>query len=139
MPAARDTATVNPFKGLRSFGEEDAPDFFGRDRLVSDVVRRIDAGQRLVALVGISGSGKSSVVGAGVIPAIRKGAIEGSERWLVAQMVPGARPMLELEAALLRSTFDPPDSLSRAARDPRRRSPAGGAARRCPRARGCCS
>jgi basic membrane lipoprotein Med (substrate-binding protein (PBP1-ABC) superfamily)/DNA-binding SARP family transcriptional activator len=106
------STTVNPFKGLRSFGEEDAADFFGRDRLVSDVMRRIDAGQRLVALVGASGSGKSSVVHAGVVPAIRKGAIEGSERWLVAQMVPGSRPVLELEAALLRSTLDAPDSLS---------------------------
>lgn len=111
-PSASDTATVNPFKGLRPFGEDDAAVFFGRERLVSEVIRRIDGGQRLVALVGISGSGKSSVVGAGVLPAIRKGAIEGSERWLVAQMTPGSRPMLELEAALLRSAFDPPDSLS---------------------------
>lgn len=111
-PGVTETAAVNPFKGLRPFGEDDAAVFFGRERLVSDVIRRIDAGQRLVALVGISGSGKSSVVGAGVLPAIRKGAIDGSERWLVAQMTPGSRPMLELEAALLRSTFDPPSSLS---------------------------
>jgi DNA-binding SARP family transcriptional activator len=75
--------TVNPFKGLRSFAEEDAVDFYGRDRLVSDVIRRIDAGQRLLALVGISGSGKSSAVRAGIIPAIRKGVIAGSDRWLL--------------------------------------------------------
>ena len=110
--AGRESSSANPFKGLRSFAEGDAADFFGRDRLVSEVIRRIEGGHRLIALVGISGSGKSSVVKAGVIPALRKAAIEGSDRWLIAQMVPGSRPMLELEAALLRSTFDPPDSLT---------------------------
>jgi len=104
-------AAVNPFKGLRPFGEDDAGDYFGRDRLVVDVIRRIDRGDRLIALVGSSGSGKSSVVRAGVVPAIRKGAVARSEHWLVAQMVPGSHPILELEAALLRSTLDAPDSL----------------------------
>ena len=103
---------VNPFKGLRSFGEADAADFFGRDRVVSDVVRRLAGGQRLVALVGASGSGKSSIVRAGVVPAIRKGAIAGSQDWVVAQMIPGSRPLVELEAAMLRSTLDAPESLS---------------------------
>ena len=102
---------VNPFKGLQPFQEADAEHFFGRDRLVADVVRRI-ADQRMVTLVGPSGSGKSSVVRAGVIPALRKNAIPDSDRWLIAQMVPGSRPFDELEAALLRSTIDAPDSLS---------------------------
>jgi basic membrane lipoprotein Med (substrate-binding protein (PBP1-ABC) superfamily)/DNA-binding SARP family transcriptional activator len=102
----------NPFKGLRAFGEEDADDFFGRDRLVGDVVRRVAEGDSLLALVGPSGSGKSSALRAGVIPALRKGAVDGSDRWLTAQMVPGARPFAELEAALLRSTLDGPDSLA---------------------------
>ena len=102
----------NPFKGLRPFGEDDADDFFGRDRLVSDVIRRVAEGASLVALVGPSGSGKSSALRAGVFPALRKGAVDGSDRWLYAQMVPGARPFAELEAALLRSTLDAPDSLS---------------------------
>jgi basic membrane lipoprotein Med (substrate-binding protein (PBP1-ABC) superfamily)/DNA-binding SARP family transcriptional activator/energy-coupling factor transporter ATP-binding protein EcfA2 len=102
---------VNPFKGLQPFQEADAEHFFGRDRLVADVVRRI-SDQRMVTLVGPSGSGKSSVVRAGVIPALRKNAIPDSDRWLIAQMVPGSRPFDELEAALLRSTIDAPDSLS---------------------------
>lgn len=102
----------NPFKGLRAFNEDDGADFFGRDKLVSEVIRRIDAGQRLVALVGSSGSGKSSAVRAGVLPAVRKGAIDGSDDWLIAQMVPGSRPFVELEAALLRSSLDTPDSLA---------------------------
>jgi basic membrane lipoprotein Med (substrate-binding protein (PBP1-ABC) superfamily)/DNA-binding SARP family transcriptional activator len=108
----RQVVAGNPFKGLRAFGEDDARDFFGRDQLVADVVRRIGSGASLLALVGPSGSGKSSAVRAGVIPALRKGAVDGSDRWLTAQMVPGARPFAELEAALLRSTLDGPDSLA---------------------------
>ncbi len=103
---------VNPFRGLRSFSEEDAAVFFGRDRLVADVVRRLADDHRLIALVGPSGSGKSSVVRAGLVPAIRKGALPDSDRWTIAQMLPGSDPFIELEAALLHSTIDPPDSLA---------------------------
>ena len=113
-----DAVRQNPFKGLRSFGEDDAEDFFGRDQLVSDVVRRLDRGDRLIALVGASGSGKSSAVRAGVVPAIRKAAIADSDIWLVAQMTPGAHPIVELEAALLRSCLDAPDSLKHQLADP---------------------
>ncbi|MDJ0925178.1 MAG: BTAD domain-containing putative transcriptional regulator [Acidimicrobiia bacterium] len=120
IQARRSTATrtdarsvgANPFKGLRAFFEDDSADFFGRDRLVAEIVRQIDKGGHLVALVGPSGSGKSSAVRAGLIPALRKGAIEGSDRWLVAQMVPGSHPFAELEAALLRSSLDAPQSLT---------------------------
>ena len=56
-------------------------------------------------------SGKSSVVRAGILPALRKGAVPGSEDWTCASMVPGSHPFAELEAALLRSTLDAPDSL----------------------------
>ena len=63
-PVEVQTAT-NPFKGLHAFQESDAEDFFGRDRFVADVLRRLGDGVRLVALVGPSGSGKSSVVRAG--------------------------------------------------------------------------
>lgn len=109
---------TNPFKGLEAFSEPDAATFFGRDRLVSDLLRRLADGHRLLTLVGASGSGKSSAVRAGLIPAIRKGAIGTAEDWLVAQMVPGSRPFTELEAALLRSALDTPDSLSELLDDP---------------------
>jgi DNA-binding SARP family transcriptional activator len=112
------TLTTNPFKGLRPFSEADADDFFGRDRLVSEVIVRLTAGCRMVALVGPSGSGKSSVVGAGVVPALRKGALPGSDQWLVASMVPGSHPFAELEAAMLRSKIDAPDSLDAQLADP---------------------
>jgi len=97
----------NPYKGLRAFEEEDAADFFGRQRLVGRLVAAL-ASSRLLALVGPSGSGKSSVVAAGLIPAIRTGAVPGSERWLVASMQPGRHPWRALEAALRRSISDPP-------------------------------
>ena len=92
----------NPFKGLRPFDEADAGGFFGHERLLADVVRRVRDGVALITLVGPSGSGKSSLLGAGVVPALRKGAVAGSDGWLVARMVPGAHPVAELEAALLR-------------------------------------
>jgi DNA-binding SARP family transcriptional activator/WD40 repeat protein len=111
-------SVVNPFKGLRPFHEDDSSDFFGRDRLVADVVSRLDQGERLIGLVGPSGSGKSSLVRAGLIPALRKGAATGSDEWLFAQMVPGAHPFAELEAALLRSSLDAPDSLTEQLADP---------------------
>lgn len=100
----------NPFKGLRPFAEEDSAVFFGRDRVLTDVLRRVGEGARMVALVGPSGSGKSSILRAGVIPALRKDTVGGE--WLIAEMVPGAHPFAELEAALLRASLDTPDSLS---------------------------
>ncbi len=108
---------ANPFKGLLPFGPEDAEFFFGRDTLVAELLRMLGIGQRVVALVGASGSGKSSVVRAGLIPALAKGAIEGSDRWLVASMMPGSHPFAELEAALLHSVIDGPDSLDEQLRD----------------------
>jgi basic membrane lipoprotein Med (substrate-binding protein (PBP1-ABC) superfamily)/DNA-binding SARP family transcriptional activator len=105
-------AAFNPFKGLRPFGADDAGLFFGRDALIAELLRTIGRGQRLIALVGSSGSGKSSVVRAGLVPALAKGAIRGSDQWLIASMVPGAHPFAELEAALLRSTIDAPASLA---------------------------
>nr|MDJ0498210.1 BMP family ABC transporter substrate-binding protein [Acidimicrobiia bacterium] len=104
--------TTNPYHGLRPFGEDDAGSFFGRERLIAEVVRRIDDGERLITMIGASGSGKSSAVRAGLIPSIRKGAVGGSDQWLIAHMLPGSDPFIELEAALLRSTLDTPDSLS---------------------------
>lgn len=93
----------NPFKGLRPFDERDAADFFGRETLIRRLVDRLDEvarGDGLLTLVGPSGSGKSSVVRAGLVPAIRSGALAGSEAWRVTVMLPGTRPFDELAAAL---------------------------------------
>jgi basic membrane lipoprotein Med (substrate-binding protein (PBP1-ABC) superfamily)/DNA-binding SARP family transcriptional activator len=90
----------NPYKGLRPFLEEDAADFFGRDALLDRLVESIRDGARLIALVGPSGSGKSSVVAAGLVPRLRAGALAGSDRWVIAQMIPGAHPFEDVEAVL---------------------------------------
>jgi DNA-binding SARP family transcriptional activator/WD40 repeat protein len=91
----------NPYKGLRAFQETDTGDFHGRDALKDELLEAIQA-HRLVAVVGSSGSGKSSVVRAGLIPALRSGALPGSRGWLLTDMFPGSYPFEELEAALRR-------------------------------------
>ena len=104
----------NPYKGLRPFEEADAADFFGRERLVERLLARIgEPGPRgrFVAIVGPSGSGKSSVVNAGLLPAVRGGAPAGAAHWFVVTMTPGSQPFEELEAALLRIAVNPPASL----------------------------
>jgi WD40 repeat protein/DNA-binding SARP family transcriptional activator len=102
----------NPYKGLRSFEEADAADFFGREALTDRLVARLsDPNARFVAVVGPSGSGKSSVVRAGLIPALRADAIPGSDRWFVVDMLPGSEPFRELERALLRIAVGSPGSL----------------------------
>ena len=89
----------NPYKGLRAFAEADAPDFFGRDAEVEELLIAI-AERRLVAVVGPSGCGKSSLVRAGLIPALREGRVAGSDRWLSCEAYPGVDPFVALGEAL---------------------------------------
>lgn len=105
-----DEPARNPYKGLRAFGEEDAIDFHGRAAFVDDLLENV-ASHRLVTVVGPSGSGKSSVVRAGLIPALRAGGIPGSREWLITDMFPGSYPFEELEAALSRVAVDRPAGL----------------------------
>ena len=96
-------APRNPFKGLRAFDEADAADFFGRGDLVDEIIARLareDLASRLVLVVGGSGTGKSSVVRAGLLPRVRRGDVPGSERWFVATMLPGSSPFKELAESL---------------------------------------
>jgi WD40 repeat protein len=102
----------NPYKGLRAFREGDADDFFGRDALIERLLTRMDeTHERFLAVVGPSGSGKSSVVKAGLIPALRRGALPGSNNWFITEMYPSSQPIAELEAALLRVAINPPETL----------------------------
>ena len=101
---------VNPYRGLRAFREEDTHLFFGRDSLIASLITAVGK-EPIVTVIGPSGSGKSSVVRSGLIPALRKEALPGSANWLIASMFPGSHPFIELEAALLRSRLDTPDSL----------------------------
>jgi DNA-binding SARP family transcriptional activator/WD40 repeat protein len=84
-----------PYKGLARFEAADAADFFGRERLAAELVARLPGGP-LVTVFGPSGSGKSSLVRAGVLPALSAGVLPGSERWRSVTMCPGARPAREL-------------------------------------------
>jgi basic membrane lipoprotein Med (substrate-binding protein (PBP1-ABC) superfamily)/DNA-binding SARP family transcriptional activator len=103
----------NPYKGLRPFGEEDVGDFFGREALVARLLEALQAGSSLVSVVGPSGSGKSSVVNAGLVPALRAGALPGSERWLIIRMAPGEHPLDGLERVLSEAVADPASSVGR--------------------------
>jgi DNA-binding SARP family transcriptional activator len=106
----------NPYKGLRAFREADAADFFGRERLVDDLLGRFATGQGALVIVGPSGSGKSSVVHAGLVPALRVARRPGSSL-LVAAMTPGRQPFGRLETAL-RQAFGTADALDLSASDP---------------------
>jgi WD40 repeat protein/DNA-binding SARP family transcriptional activator/energy-coupling factor transporter ATP-binding protein EcfA2 len=110
-PAAEPDRDIrNPYKGLRAFGEADAADFFGREQLTQALVERIRE-ERFLAVVGPSGSGKSSVVLAGLVPALRAGAVPGSAGWAIVVTTSGPYPLEELEAGLLRVAVNPPPSL----------------------------
>jgi hypothetical protein len=109
-----------PYRGLLTFQENDADQFFGRDVLIADLLDK--AGRApFLAVLGPSGSGKSSVVRAGLIPMLKGGARPSSERWLYCPpLQPGARPLNSLAAVLtgmpggtaLGSVFDLHDRLA---------------------------
>ena len=97
-----------PYKGLDVFEEEDAELFFGREKLVKDLVNRVKD-SRTVFITGPSGSGKSSLARAGLIHALKQGAVKEthSEGWLYATMKPGREPINTLArtmAGLVMST-----------------------------------
>ncbi len=92
---------TNPYRGLHAFVESDSHRFFGRDAAVRELLARLsgDDPSRFVVVAGSSGSGKSSMVRAGLVPELRAGAIDGSDRWLIATMVPGTDPFAAIAIA----------------------------------------
>jgi class 3 adenylate cyclase/WD40 repeat protein/tRNA A-37 threonylcarbamoyl transferase component Bud32 len=81
--------TECPYRGLLAFEAEDRAFFFGRESVVSELIGRLGP-RRLLAVVGASGSGKSSLLRAGLIAAVRAGAVPGIDRARL--LSPGARP-----------------------------------------------
>ncbi|MGZ8394166.1 MAG: nSTAND1 domain-containing NTPase [Nitrospira sp.] len=90
-------ATICPYRGLLYFREEDAPFFFGREVAIAQLTSAVQQ-HNLVAVVGASGSGKSSVVRAGLVPELRK---SRDRVWEVVTMVPTDRPVHALAAVLM--------------------------------------
>ena len=104
-PGRRPAGAPVPYRGLKSFQPEDADWFYGRRRLTDALLENLrDCYQRggLLAVAGPSGSGKSSLLRAGLIPELRSGAlgIPGSGGWALILMTPGARPAAELSGLL---------------------------------------
>jgi CHASE2 domain-containing sensor protein len=111
---------VCPYRGLQSFEEQHADLFFGRDAEIQRLVEKLK-GNPFLAVLGPSGSGKSSVVLAGLIPALRRGAIPGSEDWAIRVLKPGANPLDVLcgHVVALRPDASAPRVRDDLARDPR--------------------
>jgi WD40 repeat protein/energy-coupling factor transporter ATP-binding protein EcfA2 len=84
-----------PYMGLAAFEPEDAALFFGRERFVADLTVRLSE-SNMLAVVGASGSGKSSVLRAGLVPAIAGGMVPGSATWPTILLTPGRHPVEEL-------------------------------------------
>ncbi len=99
-------ALLNPFPGLRPFEPEEDHLFFGREKEIDDLLRRLRS-SRFLAVVGTSGSGKSSLVRSGLIPALQSGfMVTAGSSWRVATFRPGENPIGHLAASL-----DAPDVL----------------------------
>jgi WD40 repeat protein/DNA-binding SARP family transcriptional activator len=98
LAGAPDDIVPCPFKGLAAFEFDDAEYFFGRERLVAELVTRT-VGASLLGVVGPSGSGKSSVVRAGLLPALAGGVLPGSGSWERIVIRPGEHPLRAIEQA----------------------------------------
>ena len=105
-PATPSTARICPFKGLASFEPGDTDYFFGRERLVADLVARL-VGVGFLGLVGPSGSGKSSLLRAGLLPALARGVLPGGQAWRRVLLRPGEHPLDELRRVLASGAKDP--------------------------------
>ena len=113
--------TVNPYRGLLAMTDADADFFFGRELLTTDILERLRRGERMLALIGNSGVGKSSLVQAGVVAALRRQRWPGgdgrdwpsdlrdSRSWLVLTMKPGEAPVFELARVFVAQWTEPTD------------------------------
>ena len=112
-PGRRPAGDPTPYRGLATFQPEDADWFYGREALIDALVARLRrmANGGLLTVVGASGSGKSSLLCAGLVPAIRSGRLApdfaGSD---VVLLTPGAHPLLEIATTLAAASGDPADA-----------------------------
>lgn len=99
-----------PYLGLASYRAEDEVMFHGRAAALRALVARARTAG-LVVVSGSSGAGKSSLVRAGLLPALRRGALPGSEGWRPVDLVPGARPVDDLAPLLSEEDDEEPDGV----------------------------
>lgn len=101
---------TNPFPGLRSFQANESHLFFGRESHINDVLNKLES-THFVAIVGTSGTGKSSLIRAGVLPAFAKQVQDnGRKTWNVVSMTPGNDPIGNLANALADSELSVSES-----------------------------
>jgi WD40 repeat protein len=101
-------AEICPYRSLDFFAEEHAPFFFGRDRVTERLLAGLRAQPRFLAVLGPSGSGKSSLLRAGLIARLRSGAIAGSDGWDIRALRPND---LAAEASMTRESVTGPRSV----------------------------
>jgi WD40 repeat protein/tetratricopeptide (TPR) repeat protein len=102
-PAPELNEANNPYRGLQSYDEEHSPVFFGRGQFVKTLAERV-AGQRLTVVLGASGTGKSSVVKAGLLPHLR--ATEPDAWHILPPIRPGKSPLAQLAGLALEGEDD---------------------------------
>ena len=102
-----------PYPGMRAFTLDDGFPFFGRDCETEELLQHLRQ-SRFLAVIGASGSGKSSLVFAGLVPKLRKTSLLGPGKWLVRSMRPGERPLAELARTLGGDPADPAAAVAHA-------------------------
>lgn len=101
-------STRLPYPGLRPFLRDESDLFFGREGCIDEMVDRLKA-TRFLAVLGTSGSGKSSLVATGLLDALELGLLApAGSRWQVAHLRPGGEPIRNLSAALAGSGGEQP-------------------------------
>ena len=99
----------NPFVGLRPFESDESLLFFGRQQQTVELLEQLHK-HHFVAIVGSSGSGKSSLIRAGLIPSLKAGyLIQDRDSWMMAVMKPGQTPLYNLAEAILTEIDTGPD------------------------------
>ena len=113
------TLRSNPYVGLRPFFERDSLYFFGRGQQLAELLEILHH-QRFLGVVGSSGSGKSSLVRAGLLPKLLGGFLaQDRDRWRIVKLKPGDAPIGNLASALLEALDQPADTAARTALEQR--------------------
>jgi WD40 repeat protein len=116
-PSAPRWADGCPYRGLLPYGQAHAAVFFGRDRLTADLAGLL-AGTGLVVLTGASGAGKTSLLQAGLVPALARGVqVPGSSSWLRVSITPGGHPLSELSDRLAELSGQDPEVVRKSLAD----------------------